>query len=333
MIIDRYASHNSAWECRHYLEHSTATGPQSHPHLQKQHPGLEVKALSQGQAVTDGMLGFRPPSKGSLPITPLKGAQEVLKETSMEKRRAQCPAYSGDPGMDRPGDCGSSGFLPNGSSVPGGLESSDPSAPPHLPEICALGLCTLQAGSTHRVPSGRAESAARPAGQGSRRLGRKPAQAAPRPRHAWPAPPPTPGPRPRPEAASPAGEPPTCSGGAAAAAIGGGAGEMQARAASAPLAGWAAGRAAGSGAPGSGGAPPAGQAPPRAQRPQSPGAAAPSRAAGRLRVRRRRGGRERGPAQSPPPQAWAAGSPEALGGAQKGPQPTHHYPSRLTFLC
>ena len=88
---------------------------------------------------------------------------------------------------------------------------------------------------------------------------------------------------------------------------------MRARAASAPLAGWAAGRAAGSGAPGGGGAPPAGQAPPRAQRPQSPGAAAPSRAARRLRVRRRRGGRERGPAQSPPPPPLVAGLPRGSG--------------------
>ncbi|XP_069396863.1 kelch domain-containing protein 7B-like [Delphinus delphis] len=107
---------------------------------------------------------------------------------------------------------------------------------------------------------------------------------------------------------------------------------MRARAASAPLAGWAAGRAAGCGAPGGGGAPPAGQAPPRAQRPQSPGAAAPSRAARRLRVRRRRGGRERGPAQSPPPQALVAGLPRGSGRGAGGPPPTHPSPSWLTFL-
>ncbi|CAI9171262.1 unnamed protein product [Rangifer tarandus platyrhynchus] len=142
----------------------------------------------------------------------------------------------------------------------------------------------------------------------------------------------TPGPCPRPAATRPPGEPPTCSGGAAAAAIGGGAGEMRARAASTPLAGWAAGRAAGSGAPGGGGAPPAGQAPPRAQRPQSPGAAAPSRAARRLRVRRRRGGRERGPAQSPPPQDAVADLPRGSGRGAGGLPPIHPSPSCPTSL-
>lgn len=134
-----------------------------------------------------------------------------------------------------------------------------------------------------------------------------------------------------PAAALPAGEPPTCSGGAAAAATwGGSARRERGRSRLLSQAGPPGGPQA-RGAPGGGGAPPDGQAPPRAAA-TKPGSRRPLAGRRPLRVGPRRGGRERGSAQSPPPGAVAAGLPGGLGRVAGCPPPIPPFFSVLTSL-
>lgn len=221
----------------------------------------------------------------------------------MGKRRAPCPAASGDPRMGKPRHCGSPGFLP--SSPRGlGVRSPRPRVRSGTSPRCAPGA--LYAAGR---PRSRSRCAARAGGRRACRAGvaeARPASQPGRPAARFPRRPP------------PAPEPPTCSGGAAAAATGERPAGRGRRAASAPLAGWAAGRAAGSGAPGGGGARAAATKPgsrrPLAGRPPPAGPSAPRRAGARPRA-------------VPTSRAAAAGLPEGSGRGAGVPRPPNPLPS------
>lgn len=128
------------------------------------------------------MLGPRPPNEGPLSLYPWTGrSQGILRETSTKSEHIVRLTVGR---TEAPDHMNFSQAAPRA----GGSRVPDPGCAVKSPRGPRPRLCTPQAGPTHQVPLRRAKAAARPAGQGYRRLSPEARHAGRRSPHARPAP-------------------------------------------------------------------------------------------------------------------------------------------------